>query len=65
MATSELKDEGLLAIKLEDVKTTELIVCSSKESVGRELVNSVSEVDVAELLNIELDTTKVVELVNS
>ena len=30
-----------------------------------ELVDSVSEVDVAELLNIELDTTKVVELVNS
>lgn len=65
METSELKDEGLLAIELEDVKTTELIVWSSEESVGRELVNSVSEVDVAELLNIELDTTKVVELVNS
>ena len=30
-----------------------------------ELVDSVSEVDVAELLNIELDTTKVVGLVNS
>lgn len=64
MGTSKLEDKGLLVIELGDVKTTEL-VWGSGEVDGRELVDSVSEVDVAELLNIELDTTKVVELVNS
>lgn len=64
MGTSKLEDEGLLVIELGDVKTTEL-VWGSGEVDGRELVDSVSEVDVAELLNIELDTTKVVGLVNS
>ena len=64
MGTSKLEDKGLLVIELGDVKTTEL-VWGSGEVDGRELVDSVSEVDVAELLNIELDTTKVVGLVNS
>lgn len=64
MGTSKLEDEGLLVIELGDVRTTELI-WGSEEVDGRELVDSVSEVDVAELLNVELDTTKVVGLVNS